>query len=225
MTAELSAHGNLMGGVRSATKGQKLKLSKATKARLARLDEKRMNSNNPRGSEPSEDDVRTALGKGSISPAEASDLNPRGGLTPNSRDVREAYQKGKIDREQAFNLNPKADLNAGRRKPKEEQRAPIKVKPERVVREGSDRKPANSKSDEQPRGAGSTKDNLPKRITPPGPTAREQAQSKATSAAKGSKNKSTIKVAEPMVYLEEGPNFGKPVYSITDVPRQWGRNG
>ena len=64
----------------------------------------------------------------------------------------------------------------------------------------------------------------PLAITPPGPTASSSAASRAAKAAKGSKNTSTVKVAERMVDLDEGPNFGKPVYSITDVPRQWKNN-
>lgn len=64
----------------------------------------------------------------------------------------------------------------------------------------------------------------PLAITPPGPTASASAAARAKQSAKGSKNTSTIKVAERMVDLEEGPNFGKSVYSITDVPRQWKNN-
>lgn len=64
----------------------------------------------------------------------------------------------------------------------------------------------------------------PSAIGAPGPTASESAAARAQSAAKGTRNTSTIKVAEPQVDLEDGPNFGKPVYSITDVPRQWNRN-
>jgi hypothetical protein len=65
----------------------------------------------------------------------------------------------------------------------------------------------------------------PKSITSPGPTASEGAKAKAEKAKKGTKNTSTIKVAQPSIDLEEGPSFGKPVYTITDVPRQWNKNG
>lgn len=62
-----------------------------------------------------------------------------------------------------------------------------------------------------------------KKLTPPGPTAREQAASRSKASAKGTKNTSTIKVAEAAVDLEAP---GMPtVYRITDLPRQWKPNG
>ena len=72
---------------------------------------------------------------------------------------------------------------------------------------------------------GGSKPTGPNAITPPGPTARETASAKAKASSKGSKNTSTIKVVEPSIDLEEGPTFGKPVYTITDTPRQWNKNG
>jgi hypothetical protein len=63
----------------------------------------------------------------------------------------------------------------------------------------------------------------PSQITPPGPTARESAASKAAAAKKGTKNTSTMRVAQKVVDLE-APGF-PTVYNITDVPRQWKKNG
>lgn len=63
----------------------------------------------------------------------------------------------------------------------------------------------------------------PAAISAPGPTAKEQASKKAAKAKKGTKNTSTIKVAEPSVDLES-PTGGM-TYKITDLPRQWNKNG
>jgi hypothetical protein len=60
-------------------------------------------------------------------------------------------------------------------------------------------------------------------ITAPGPTARASASTKAAAAKKGTKNTSTIKVAQPVADLESPTP--RTIYSITDVPRQWKKNG
>jgi hypothetical protein len=57
----------------------------------------------------------------------------------------------------------------------------------------------------------------------PRPPAKVTAASKAAAAKKGTKNLSTIKVAQPMVDLESPT--GGVIHRITDVPRQWKKNG
>jgi hypothetical protein len=71
--------------------------------------------------------------------------------------------------------------------------------------------------------SGQTKSTGPKQITAPGPTAQETASKKISTAKRGTKNTSTIKVAEPMVDLES--TKGGTVYQITDLPRQFKKNG
>ena len=157
MTAELNAHGNLMGGVRKTVRPQKLKMKRPKK----RVDEKTNN-------------------KGLEKEAQGSEEAPRSIENKSSK------------------------------------QEPIKVASTRVF-------PNSPKSND---GSSSPAfKSEPSEITPPGPTAREWATMKSNLYAKGIKNTSTVKVAEPSVNLEEGPDFGKPVYTITDVPRQWKKNG
>jgi hypothetical protein len=94
--------------------------------------------------------------------------------------------------------------------------APLNVKSERV----ESTKAASEPKSQPARAATPTG---PARITAPGPTASQRAAAKAKEARKGTKNTSTIKVAEAAVSLDDGPNFGKPVYTITDIPRQWNK--
>jgi hypothetical protein len=60
-------------------------------------------------------------------------------------------------------------------------------------------------------------------ITAPGPTARASASNKAAAAKKGTKNTSTIRVARQVADLESPTP--RTIYSITDAPRQWKKNG
>ena len=64
------------------------------------------------GKTPSATDVRTALRGGKITPLEATDLNPEGGIKPSAADVRDAFQSGKINFEEATNLHPTAKLRS-----------------------------------------------------------------------------------------------------------------
>jgi len=84
-------------------------------------------SETPTGKTPAATDVRSALKSGNISPLEAADLNPKGGLRPSAADVRSAYQGNKISYEEATDLNPSAKLT----------KPPIKVKSERIYTEKS----------------------------------------------------------------------------------------
>ena len=123
MTADLNALGNLAGNVAKTVKPQKLKIPKKKEK-------------TPEAKTPSASDVRTALGEGEITPLEAADLNPKGGLKPRASDVRTAYKGGKISREEAEDLHPQANLDTANKtskssgKPKKEE--PIKVSSERV---------------------------------------------------------------------------------------------
>ena len=60
------------------------------------------------GKTPSATNVRTALRGGHITPLEAADLNPEGGIKPSAADVRDAFQSGKINFEEATDLHPSA---------------------------------------------------------------------------------------------------------------------
>lgn len=60
------------------------------------------------GKTPSAKNVREALKSGHIKPAEAAELNPRGGLVPKAKDVNAALGKGHISYDEAKSLNPNA---------------------------------------------------------------------------------------------------------------------
>jgi hypothetical protein len=127
-----------MGGVRKAVTPQKLRLSKKAKAKLNRMSDsksttKTKTKNEPKGKTPSAKNVREALAEGKITPQEAADLNPRGGLRPKASDVREAYKSKNISAEEAYDLNPGASLHTERgSKTSDEDTEPIKVSSERV---------------------------------------------------------------------------------------------
>ena len=129
--------------------------------------------------------------------------------------------------------------NESRAKDNEDQE-PIKVKSERIekdkvnpasnkssVKEGSNNVsstrvyPPGPKSLTAP--APIPQKTGPASITPPGPSAKALASKKAAAAKKGTKNTSSVKVATPFVDLES--DTGGMVYDITDVPRQWKKNG
>jgi hypothetical protein len=135
MTADLNALGNLAGNIGKTVKPQKLSLSRKTKAKL---NAKVTRKPKPEAKTPAASDVRKALGEGEITPLEAADLNPLGGLKPKASDVRAAYKGGKLSREEAEDLSPQANLNTANKvskpkssgKPKKEE--PIKVSSERI---------------------------------------------------------------------------------------------
>lgn len=102
MTAELNAIGALAGNVAKTTKPHKLTRPK----KKAKKKEEA-----PEAKTPSAADVRAALSEGEITPLEAADLNPKGGLKPKASDVREAYLGGHISYEEATDLNYYANLN------------------------------------------------------------------------------------------------------------------
>jgi hypothetical protein len=183
MTADLSAHGNLMGGVRRTVQPQKLK-QKKKKPKEEKVTDKKSSETTDRTN----------------SPGNKYDFIAKGG-TP----------EGEVVDESATNRGFALDDNGIQRVPSQ------RVYPSAKQLPGA-RRELNA-----PRGG--SKSTGPNAITPPGPPARATASAKAKTAAKGTKNTSTIKVAEPAVDLEEGPNFGNPVYRITDVPRQWKKNG
>jgi hypothetical protein len=128
MTAELNALGNLAGNMAKTVKPQKLKLPKKK--------EKEKKTPEPKAKTPSASDVRKALGEGEITPLEAADLNPKGGLKPRASDVRTAYKGGKISRAEAEDLHPQANLDtankASKSSGKVKKEEPIKVSSERV---------------------------------------------------------------------------------------------
>jgi hypothetical protein len=135
MTADLNALGNLAGNIGKTVKPQKLSLSRKTKEKL---DAKTKRKPKPEAKTPSASDVRKALGEGEITPLEAADLNPLGGLKPKASDVRAAYKGGKLSREEAEDLSPQANLDTANKvskpkssgKPKKEE--PINVSSERL---------------------------------------------------------------------------------------------
>jgi hypothetical protein len=133
MTADLNALGNLAGNVAKTVKPQKLSLSRKTKAKL---NAKTTRKPKPEAKTPSASDVRKALGEGEITPLEAADLNPLGGLKPKASDVRAAYKGGKLSREEAEDLSPQANLDtenkASKSSGKSKKEEPIKVSSERV---------------------------------------------------------------------------------------------
>jgi hypothetical protein len=183
MTADLIAHGNLMGGVRKATKPQKLKRKKKEKEK-EKVTDKKSSENTDRSNSPG--NKYDFITSGRTLEGEVVDESPiNRGRAVGDSDVQRVYS------ERAY---PSAKQLPGSRR---ELNAP----------------------------RGGSKPTGPNAITPPGPTARATALAKSKTAAKGTKNTSTIKVAESVVNLEEGPNFGNPVYRITDVPRQWKKNG
>ena len=183
MTADLSAHGNLMGGVRRTVQPQKLK-QKKKKPKEEKVADKKSSETTDRTNTP-----------GNKYDFISSGRTPEG----------EVVDESPINRGRAV-----GDSDVQR------------VASERVY-PSAKQLPSVRRELSAPRGG--AMDMGPSAITPPGPTARETASAKAKSSSKGTKNTSTIKVAEPSVDLEEGPNFGNPVYSITDVPRQWKMNG
>ena len=54
--------------------------------------------------------VQTALKGGHITPKEAGQLNPLGGLRPAAKDVQSAYRENKISWDEAKNRSPKISL-------------------------------------------------------------------------------------------------------------------
>ncbi len=184
MTADLEAHGNLMGGVRAATKSQKLKQKKKKKPKEEKVTDKKSSETTDRTNSPG--NKYDFIGSG---------------RTP----------EGEVVDESATNRGFALDDNGIQR-----------VSSQRVY-PSSKELPGSRRELSAPRGG--SKPTGPKAIPPPGPPARATASAKSKTAAKGTKNTSTIKVAETSVDLEEGPTFGKPVYNITDVPRQWKKNG
>lgn len=74
--------------------------------------EKKTEDPEAEGKTPSATDVRTALRGGKITPLEATDLNPDGGIKPSAADVRDAFQSGKINFEEATNLHPTAKIRS-----------------------------------------------------------------------------------------------------------------
>lgn len=176
MTADLTAHGNLMGGVRKATHQHKLK-RKAPKGK------------------PKETSSKSS---------ESKTKNDRTNSPGNKYDFIGSGRRPEGD------LVDETPVNRGRA-----------IEGDGIQRVRSERVSKLPKAIGSPSAFVPTTG--PAQITPPGPTAREAAEAKAASAKKGTKNTSTIKVAQPAIDLEEGPSFGKPVYSITDIPRQWGK--
>ena len=169
MTSDLSAHGNLMGGVRKATRPQKLSISKKTQTRI-------------------DNAVKKTFG-------------PKDEKKDNASSNKVAEQ-GQL-------AAPVSSKDSGKEGPINVSSTRVMPNPPNAIGGPSSFVPTTG----------------PAQITPPGPSAKESAKAKSEKAKKGTKNTSTIKVAEPSVNLEEGPSFGKPVYSITDVPRQWNKNG
>lgn len=116
MSAELQAHGSIARNVAATTKTQKLAMPKKLQKKIdekakERKEEKKKNKQKddnqpqPEGKRPRAADVREALKKGKIKPAEAADLNPLGGLKPSVKDVRDAVKGGHISPEEGYNLN------------------------------------------------------------------------------------------------------------------------
>lgn len=92
------------------------------------------------------------------------------------------------------------------------QKGPIKVQSTRTNAPATFRPATQAAPKERPAGPG--------RIAAPGPSIRERAAAKAKTAAKGTKNKSTVKVAQSLPDLEsDSPSF---VSTISDVPRPRG---
>lgn len=148
MTADLNALGNLAGNVSKTIKPHKLNISKKTKQKL---DEKTKRKPVPEAKTPSAADVRAALSEGEITPLEAADLNPKGGLKPKASDVRAAYKGGHITAEEATDLNYNVNLNTGSSSGAKSKSSgastttgPIKVSSERVysTSEGMQPRPA-----------------------------------------------------------------------------------
>jgi hypothetical protein len=136
MTAELNALGALAGNVAKTARPQKLKLKKKTKEKLSESSKNKSNNKSEStGKTPSATNVREALAEGKITPLEAADLNPRGGLKPKASDVRAAYKSRNISAEEAYDLNPGASLNKERvskSSSKDKDEEPIKVSSERI---------------------------------------------------------------------------------------------
>lgn len=137
MTAELNALGNLAGNMAKTVKPHKLSLSKKTKEKL---DSKTKRKPELVAKTPSATDVRAALAEGEITPLEATDLNPKGGLKPKASDVRAAYQGGHISADEATDLNYNVNLNT-RSSSKSTKESPIKVQSERIYPTGADIQP------------------------------------------------------------------------------------
>lgn len=108
MTAELNALGNIAGNMGKTVKPHTIELSKKWKNRLNKATKR---TPEPVAKTPSAADVRTALSEGEITPLEAADLNPKGGLKPKASDVRAAYQGGHISADEATDLNYNVNLN------------------------------------------------------------------------------------------------------------------
>jgi hypothetical protein len=122
-----------MGGVRSTVKPQKLSLSKKTKAKVNNFNNKTFDKRSEsQGQIPSAKNVREALSEGNITPLEAADLNPKGGLKPNASDVRAAYKSNNISAEEAYDLNPGASLKKGKGGADNKKESPINVSSERI---------------------------------------------------------------------------------------------
>lgn len=142
MTADLNALGNLAGNIGKTVKPQKLSLSRKTKAKLNSITKK---TPEPVAKTPSASNVRTALGEGKITPLEATDLNPMGGLKPKAADVRAAYQGGHISVDEATDLNSTVNLNkvssSGASSKSSSTSGPINVSSERVYPTGNGLQP------------------------------------------------------------------------------------
>lgn len=199
MSAELNAHDSISGHVRNATKEHTFKVSKKNKAALQEVKSAAWSA------------TKSAFSKnkgsesGGAEPATANGRPPR----LDSTRVRSRVEGDLVDETPINRGNALSD------------NGPMRVRSERVTTSPT-ALPGSRKAISSPKGESVQRG--PKSITAPGPTASETAAARAAAAAKGTKNKSSIKVAEAAVDLEDGPNFGKPVYSITDVPRQWNRN-
>lgn len=129
MTAELNALGNIAGNMGKTAKPHKLSLSKKSKDKLNKLTKKEPA---PVAKTPSASDVRLALGEGEITPLEATDLNPKGGLKPKASDVRAAYKGGHITADEATDLNYNVNLNTSSASKKSTTEGPINVTSERI---------------------------------------------------------------------------------------------
>lgn len=136
----------------------------------------------------------------------------------NAKKAKEAKESNKKDKQPKQPRESRGSKKTG----KDSSEGPINVQSERV------NYPYVQKSLNAPRKAiegpeATYKPSGPTPISPAGPSAKESAQKRANKAKRGTKNKSTMKVAEPVVDLESPTP--KTIYNITDLPRQFRPNG
>ena len=158
-----------------------------------------------------------------------ADLNAHSNLMGGVRKATKAHK---------LSLSKKAKARLDTSHKKEDKKEPVNVKSERIekdkltsskspVRENTTNVSSTRVYPSGPKSLSAPAPPLPKpgpaSITPPGPSAKSLASKKASAAKKGTKNTTSMKVATPLVDLES--DAGGLVYNITDVPRQWKKNG